>query len=207
MTDGNHEEHEVNHGCENWRDSQDDALNRQLDAALATYAAAEPRSGLEARILAHMRSEREQAPLRAWWRWAVTGVLAVAIIVAAALAWKWERLRPVLVEHHAPAIKQDAQAATTPMVAGNQKITRTLELPAPRRAPGKIRAHAHGGEQPRLEQFPSRQPLSEQEKILARYVAEYPEQATLVARARTEQLRRDEAEEAETAKPDSERNR
>ena len=36
---------------------------------------------------------------------------------------------------------------------------------------------------PKLDQFPSPQPLSEQEKILTNYVAQYPEHAVLIARA------------------------
>ena len=48
---------------------------------------------------------------------------------------------------------------------------------------------------PKLDQFPSPQPLSEQEKILESYVANYPEHAALIARARAEELRRDAAEE------------
>ena len=53
----------------------------------------------------------------------------------------------------------------------------------------------HSSPAPKLEQFPSPQPLSEQEKILARYVNTYPEHAALIAQARTEELRRDSAEE------------
>jgi hypothetical protein len=52
---------------------------------------------------------------------------------------------------------------------------------------------------PKLDQFPSPQPLSEQEKILASYVAEYPEHAVLVAQARAEALLRDQEEEEREA--------
>ena len=47
---------------------------------------------------------------------------------------------------------------------------------------------------PKLDVFPSPLPLSEQEKILASYVAGYPEHAALVAEARMDALRQ-EAEE------------
>jgi hypothetical protein len=50
---------------------------------------------------------------------------------------------------------------------------------------------------PRLEQFPSPQPLSEQEKILENYLANYPEHALLIAEARARALRQDAAEEAQ----------
>jgi hypothetical protein len=52
---------------------------------------------------------------------------------------------------------------------------------------------------PKLAQFPSPQPLSEQEQILVSYVAKYPESAALVAQARAEALRRDREEEADAA--------
>jgi hypothetical protein len=51
---------------------------------------------------------------------------------------------------------------------------------------------------PKLEQFPSPQPMSEQEKILASYVAQYPEHAALIAEARSEALKKDRREEEET---------
>ena len=50
---------------------------------------------------------------------------------------------------------------------------------------------------PRMPEFPSPAPLTEQEKILAQYVAKYPEHAALIAEARTEELHRDEEEMAE----------
>ena len=40
--------------------------------------------------------------------------------------------------------------------------------------------------------------MSEQEKILASYVAQYPEHAALIAEARSEALRKDRREEEET---------
>jgi hypothetical protein len=48
---------------------------------------------------------------------------------------------------------------------------------------------------PKLSQFPSPQPLSEQERLLENYVAKYPERAVLLARARLEALQRDQLEE------------
>jgi len=38
----------------------------------------------------------------------------------------------------------------------------------------------------RLDRFPSPQPLSEQELALARYVSEFPQEATLIARTQAE---------------------
>ncbi len=52
---------------------------------------------------------------------------------------------------------------------------------------------------PKLDQFPSPRPLSEQEKILASYVTKYPKHAALIAQARAEALRQDLAEEMKDA--------
>jgi len=46
----------------------------------------------------------------------------------------------------------------------------------------------------KLDVFPSPLPLSEQEKILAIYVAQYPEHAALVAEARMDALRQEDEE-------------
>ena len=44
---------------------------------------------------------------------------------------------------------------------------------------------------PKLDVFPLPQPLSEQEKMLVAYVAQHSQQAALIARARTEELKED----------------
>lgn len=41
-------------------------------------------------------------------------------------------------------------------------------------------------DQPKLDQFPTPRPLSEQEKLLVRYVHEFPEEALLIAKAQAE---------------------
>jgi len=57
--------------------------------------------------------------------------------------------------------------------------------------------------QPKLEQFPSPRPLSEQERILASYVERYPETAELVAKARAAASLQDSLEEAAEASKQS----
>ena len=47
---------------------------------------------------------------------------------------------------------------------------------------------------PKLDQFPSPQPLSEQEQMLASYVAQFRPQAVLIARVMSEELQRDRME-------------
>ena len=172
-------------------------LDDQLDAALAKYAAVEPRAGLEERILAHLQVERTRPTHAAWWRWAT--VAACALVLAALLAWRLDRSGQNRVVRH-PAIPQRQVQSQVEANAANTR----------RPSPPPMRKHRRNAEQapatvaaqPKLDQFPSPQPLSAQEKLLADYVADHPEQAVLMAQARMEALRRD-AEEKQKAAADN----
>jgi hypothetical protein len=195
MTDDNFRQDGMNQ-----QDLENDMLDRELDAALAKFAAAEPRTGLEERILANLRAEPELPAERSWWRWPVLAALAV-IVVAVSVTWRSGK--PVQnIAAHPPATRQTSE------ISGNQVASRS--------GSGSIRPHEAGpGRQPntravshtatvvvptpKLEQFPSPQPLSEQERILADYVADYPDHAALIAQARAEALLKDSAEEMREA--------
>jgi len=174
-----------------------DEFDRTLEAALAKYAAVEPRTGLEERVLANLGAERARVPDHAWWRWsAIAGVSAV-IVVAMALSLRSDKPSHPVVANHPPTPIQAPQERGTEIISiAPRSGTRpappsTAPKPALRPWPPDVaRARA-----PKLEQFPSPQPLSEQEKLLQNYVAENPEQAVLLARARTEALRQDQLEE------------
>jgi hypothetical protein len=169
-------------------------LDPVLDAALAKYAAVEPRAGLEDRVLAHLQAERERVPVRAWWRWSIAGALAVAVVAALALAWRsgnpsGNPSHPAVANHSpAPAPVAKAQVAAN----GESRGVRTsVATPVRKSAGHREYLPAAIAAAPRLDQFPSPQPLSEQEKMLQSYVAQYPDRAVLIARARTEALRLD----------------
>jgi len=168
-----------------------DAQDRGLDAALAKYAAVEPRTGLEERVLANLRGEREQLGTRSWWAWIAVGALAaVVVVVAAMLSWR-----------HANYAGKHDSPTEAPRVAGTQ-VVRNSEMngTAPRtRTLGK-RSSVHlrrteNAAGPKLDVFPSPLPMSEQEKMLASYVSEYPKEAALIAQLRTEALQREIEEE------------
>ncbi len=172
-----------------------DELDRALDAALAKYAAAEPRAGLEERVLANLRAERSRTLGRAWWRWSAMAAVAAIVIVTVTLAWRSERTSPKVATH--PAFTNGGQTRATTQVA-----TTGVRKRAHRRAAGTMQRtaalHAESSEMagnPKLEQFPAPRPLSEQEELLQAYIARYPEQAVLVAKARTEELRQEQLEE------------
>ena len=187
-----------------------DPMDDQIDAALAKYAA-EPRAGLEERLLAHLRAQRKGSPSMAWWPWA--GVAAAAILIATLLLWKLEPPRhertvrrppslqqgtqPQIAAHSAPSkIGQPAVpvsvrrsrrhiARETPVRSSEPNVTRRHEpvrLAAMRVAQPREVAAAN----PKLDQFPSPQPLSAEEIALARYVRNFPKEAQFVAQAQEE---------------------
>ncbi len=201
---------------DNKADNKQDELDRSLDAALAKYTAVEPRPGLEARILASLRAEPARVPDRAWWQWSLVAAAAV-VIVALALAWRSGKpSRPVVANRSStatPAAKEPATQVALGGAAGEHhseastsanrwtanQVRRETVAAANRLDPPKPeqprsdqpKSDQPKLDQPKLDQFPSPQPLSDQEKILQSYVAEYPEQAVMIARARSEALQRD----------------
>ena len=176
-------------------DMKPDELDNVLDAALAKYAA-EPRTGLEERVLANLRDERARIPSRAWWRWSVMAALAAMVVVAVALAWRSVKAtNPTVANHpgtiHAPALPAKQVVSNKD---GNQ--VRNQERKAIRSTTARQeRSGTAMAGNPKLAQFPSPQPLSEQERILASYVADDPKRARLIARVISEGLRQDQLEE------------
>jgi len=177
-----------------------DALDRELDAALAQYGAVEPRAGLEQRVLTNLQAEREKMAARTWWRWppAVALAAAVTIVVGASLVWRSAKAPP-LVSVDRPPTRVQSGGQDGPALAGDVRNLPPLNSSARRKQTNRDRRRQPAvAALPKLEQFPSPQPMSEQEKILASYVAQYPEHAALIAEARTEALRKDRREEEET---------
>jgi hypothetical protein len=203
MTDSNLRQDRMNHP-----DPENGRLDHELDTALAKYATVEPRAGLEDRILAALRAEREHASVPAWWRWpALSVTVAVVIVAAGSLVWKLGMPTPD--DTHRAPTTAEGDTQTGMRTASNDlgspahpAAPATTKKPARRtvRHPQAVVASA-----PKLDQFPSPKPLSEQEAILARYITNDPAHAALIAQARTEELRRDSAEEmGETASADNE---
>ena len=173
---------------QNWQTHKNDALDHALDAALVRYSAIEARTGLEDRILANLRAEHVHAHPRSSWRWGVAAACATVVLVIIGLAWEGIRRAPTIAIHP-PVIEPQIELPAPQIASTRPPAPYSMARPAPYRS--KQTASAN----PKLDQFPSPQPLSEQEKILAGYVDAYPDHAVLLARARTEALRRDQIEE------------
>jgi len=172
----------------------DESLNNALDAALTQYAAVEPRVGLEERILANLETGRKRAPVVRWWGWAAAAAFAVAIVfVAITLVWR-SGPRPGAIARHTPPVTQNpGHSGTKTAQNGGGEPLRSSHRASGRKSTTHSLAQspAVAAAVPRLDQFPSPRPLSEQEKILASYVVNYPQHAALLAQAHAEDLRQD----------------
>ncbi len=159
-------------------------MDLALDAALAKYSAVEPRAGLEQRIMANLKAQTAISPVHVWWRWAVAiGSFAIVCFVA---AYSWNLLtRPhPIASDPAKEIRSAPEAPKQPVKSA---IQANIAPPSPQRKGG---THAMNPvvvpRTPRLNQFPNPQPLTPEEVALARYVAQFPAEATLIAQAQEE---------------------
>lgn len=149
-----------------------------FDKALRQYGAVEPRPGLETRVLANLRAESLHVPRRGVW-WLGLATVAAVLLIAADLFTMRDRQYVTL-----------PVARVVPVAPQVQRVTQIVSLQRPSRPHGTMPSR----QPPRLDQFPSPQPLSEQEEALEQYVEQFPREAVLVANAQTELLRNEEAE-------------
>jgi hypothetical protein len=152
---------------------KDDA-ERELDAALARYAAAEPREGLEQRVLANLRAQGARTAQFEWRRWGAVG-FAVAGFAGLAI-WAGARhsavvnVKPVVVKHEAAETGGSVSAA----LAKNESNL------------GRIQEHSHSS----LVAKGAEKRRTEQEKLLVQFVEQDPEGAALFAEVRAKELQR-----------------
>jgi hypothetical protein len=187
--------------------------DRELDAALATYAPAEPRAGLEQRVLANLRAERQRLAMRGWRRWPALAALAVAVSIALVSAsWRIRSKAFNAATASGNASREGVANDSRPGVAAQSNVGKPAldsgslhereESNGHAKGAGANHLAAHESLQtetaaeaaPKLERFPAPEPLSEQEKLLVRFVEDDPQEAALVAEARAEQLQHEDEE-------------
>jgi hypothetical protein len=157
-----------------------------LDAALKQYGEAEPRPGLENRVLANLHAERARLTLSPrWWRPAAAAITIAILAGGALLLSRRPDVTGVTISNRPIAL---GNREPEPPIAS--KVRPHLALEREVRSQSESR-NPHTPSVPRLEQFPAPSPLSEQELMLARYVRERRQEAILVARARAELLKQD----------------
>jgi len=163
-----------------FNDNNKGRLDQWLDGALQRYGSVEPRAGLERRILANLELAAQDR--RSGWGW--WWVFATAALMACMVVAVWLGIDM----HH--ATKSAVATANPANVRASEKGSQSAP-PRVAALPHHMKRHSkrpsiEASKEPRLEQFPSARPLSEQEQMLSRYVREFPEQAVLVAQAQTE---------------------
>lgn len=166
--------------------NNDRKLEEMLDSMLSTYSSAEPRPGLETRILANLNEQSAQrtSGWRIGWIW----IGGIATAVAVILLMTYLRRPQPLPVHPEMASRPSRQETGIP-----KRSQETSLLPAvtPKHSPSRRVTQVASGAHPvakeraevRQEVFPSRSPLSEQEKLLLRYLANTPRQE-LIAQSR-----------------------
>lgn len=142
------------------RDNQDH-LDLLIDSALSTYA--EPRAGLETRVLKHLAA---QPARRRWLPFAIAIPIAAACAILLALLFSHPATQPPPPQAHntqpAPKPNQAIPPAPTPHNHTPQPriiATRTAPAPAPL---------------PKLDVFPTPQPLSPEEQAMVRFAIHAP---------------------------------
>ncbi len=132
-------------------------VDELLRASLRHYAGAEPRPGLEVRVLAGVRARQEAARRRKAWAWAVGIAAAAAMVTLLVFHLPHRQSNSLPVTAKAPANLSAPAAA---------KIAPPAQPPMPRR-PRRPAAPSRVDTRP--QQFPTPRPLSEQEKLLLVY--------------------------------------
>ena len=143
-------------------------LDQLLDQSLARYSAAEPRSGLEQRILA--RLEAGDFKPASWWQWRwlrVVAAVAAVMVIAAALVFVRREAAP------APPMVA-SQATTTPPPVPTAAVKEPAVIPVasvPRIARPAVTTLTA---LPRAEHFPRPARLTEEERLLQQYLDSTP---------------------------------
>jgi hypothetical protein len=155
-----------------------DDLDLLIDSALATYADPGPDSGLENRVLAALSAIHAEPPTvitprpRRWLPW------AIAVPIAAGLLFLWlsiARNKPLPASEPQQA-RQSAPGPIAPPAAPSNEVRRAV----PRRHPVRIPQPsssvqtAQAAPLPKLDVFPTPQPLTTEERALVGVVTETP---------------------------------
>lgn len=157
---------------------KDRQMDEMLDSLLANYSSAEPRPGLETRILANLRDAEENKSPAGWWnfKWLWVGAVTAAIIMALVLIGGRHLIEPpthVIVKTSQPAPQPEIQPHG-PAVRNETVRIRPRKSLAPTRPQNAALAL---NERPAV--FPTPTPLSEQEKLLLSYLAGTPREEVI----------------------------
>jgi hypothetical protein len=169
---------------------KDRQLDEMLDALLATYSSAEPRPGLENRILANVQDMTGKQGSATWWnfKWLWEGAVLAAVIVGGVLIRGKRPVAPpprTVVQTVQPAVQQPMvqqpmvqqpviqkpRVQSVPAAAGSERVIHRHKTLA--REPQQNTTLARS-QRPSI--FPTPTPLSEQERLMFTYLANTPQE-------------------------------
>ncbi|MGB9122104.1 MAG: hypothetical protein WCE73_15895 [Candidatus Angelobacter sp.] len=158
---------------------RDKHIDEMLDSLLANYSSAEPRVGLETRILANLREAEEKKASQGWWnfKWLWAGMVTAAFIVAAVLISGRNRVEPtthVIVKTNQPAPQPEIQPHAPIARQETARVHRRKSSTVPTAQRNATLALSE-----RPDVFPTPTPLSEQEKLLLSYLAGTPREEVI----------------------------
>jgi hypothetical protein len=188
---------------QNMSHENDHKLDEMLDAMLSAYSSAEPRPGLETRIVATLREHSVgREPL---WnlRWMGGVALAAAALILLLIHFSRPQPRPSAPQVATRPQQPEATAANVQknilspsLVASNHSRRHKVRI---------ARAADPQNQYPvevRQEVFPSPSPLSEQEKLLFRYLAHTP-RAEIIAQSHPDPQDEGEENDSRNSRPEN----
>ncbi|MBV9301843.1 MAG: hypothetical protein JOY62_13770 [Acidobacteriaceae bacterium] len=141
-----------------------DELDQILARGLRSYADAEPRPGLEKRVINRVRETREIRSLK-WLRWAISVPVFASLLIIAITFWPKRERTPEFHASSTPVAKSVSAAPVIPKAAE-----------AAVRRPRSQRVLA-----PKREQFPTPVPLTEEERALLAFANGVPHAEEVMA--------------------------
>jgi hypothetical protein len=158
-------------------EDNDRFVDELLDSAMAHHQAAEPRAGLETRILTHVRiASQESSRRRSRRLWFVAAATAAAVVVFIAIHVDHRPQNP------APQTAQTGSAVPSPPKETLKANSEPTPAPGPATKAVEPKRIARHKENPSHQveahhwpsQFPTPAPLTNEQKALVRYVQKTP---------------------------------
>ena len=154
-----------------------DRLDQWLDRALRQNEIAEPRPGLEGRVLARIAAEAKRHRTLRFGAWILATASAAAVFALIGLDvghYSGKAPKPAV----APVSRKMVMAGVT-----GRSVPVSLRPVVRNRAPSeRTPSLTRTIAEPKLEHFPSRRPRSQQEHVLVSYAERFPAEAALIAR-------------------------
>lgn len=159
-------------------------IDDMLDSLLTNYSSAEPRPGLETRILANLRDSEDRKASRGWWgfKWLGAGAAVAASIIGGVLITGKRHVAPpthTVVQTVQPAVQQPvvqkpSVQSSVPAGVSQERVIHRHKILTPELPQNTTLALNH-----RPAVFPTPTPLSEQEQLLLRYYAITPREEVI----------------------------